>query len=66
MSSECPLCGEQASKVLTVTSGRSWADAAGLPPHTFFSRYLMVHRQQTQFGDMKLYCHTERDLKEQI
>lgn len=64
MSSLCPLCEQKASSVMNVRQGVSWADAAGLPPHTFFSKYVMCHATTTQFGDMKVFCHTEKDLQE--
>lgn len=63
MTSECPLCEQQASSVMNVRQGVSWADAAGLPPHTFFSKYVMCHAKETQFGT-KVFCHTERDLQQ--
>lgn len=60
---ECPLCEQDASAVMTVESGVSWSDAAGLPPHSFFDKYIMVHAAKTRFGDHKVFCHTEDDLQ---
>lgn len=59
MKETCPLCKEEADAVMNVTSGDSWADVAGLPPHSLFSKYNMLHVETTQFGDKKVYVHKQ-------
>jgi len=58
MTDECPVCGQEFSAVMNVEQGRSFSDAAGMPVHTFFSKYIMAHRQK-EGGKMKVYVHKE-------
>jgi len=44
--------------VMNVEQGRSFSDAAGMPVHTFFSKYVMAHRQKEK-GKMKVYLHKD-------
>jgi len=58
MTDECPVCGQEFSSVMNVEQGRSFSDAAGMPAHTFFSKYMMAHRQKEK-GKMKVYLHKD-------
>lgn len=61
---ECPACGKRASAQVEIEMGDNWRDTFGKPPHSLFSKYLMVHvGGQSRSGGLVIYCHTEADLQ---
>jgi hypothetical protein len=63
MTHECPACEQEASKKITLSMGDGWADTFGKPPHSLFSKYVMVHVGEQQQGSLVVYCHTQTDLQ---
>ncbi len=63
MRKECPLCEKPASKDFRLQSGTSWRDSFGKPPHSLFSKYMMVHAAPTANG-IHIFLHTETDMQQ--